>query len=41
MIKEGYGKGVNIISTSIQAPIPELGFLFIRAAVANWAKTCP
>ena len=40
MIKEGYGRIVNIISTSVKAPIPGLGVSnTIRAAVANWAKT--
>ena len=40
MKKEGYGRIVNIISTSVKAPIPGLGVSnTIRAAVANWAKT--
>ena len=40
MIKEGYGRIVNIISTSVKAPIAGLGVSnTIRAAVANWAKT--
>jgi len=40
MKKEGYGRVVNIISTSVKAPIPGLGVSnTIRAAVANWAKT--
>jgi 3-oxoacyl-[acyl-carrier protein] reductase len=35
-----YGRIVNIISTSVKAPIPNLGVSnTIRAAVANWAKT--
>jgi 3-oxoacyl-[acyl-carrier protein] reductase len=35
-----YGRIVNIISTSVKAPIPDLGVSnTIRAAVANWAKT--
>lgn len=35
-----YGRIVNIISTSVKAPIPGLGVSnTIRAAVANWAKT--
>ncbi len=40
MKAEGYGRIVNIISTSVKAPIPGLGVSnTIRAAVANWAKT--
>ena len=40
MKKEGYGRIVNIISTSVKSPIPGLGVSnTIRAAVANWAKT--
>lgn len=36
----GWGRVVNIISTSVKAPIPGLGVSnTIRAAVANWAKT--
>jgi 3-oxoacyl-[acyl-carrier protein] reductase len=36
----GYGRIINIISTSVKAPIPGLGVSnTIRAAVANWAKT--
>lgn len=36
----GFGRIVNIISTSVKAPIPGLGVSnTIRAAVANWAKT--
>lgn len=35
-----FGRIVNIISTSVKAPIPNLGVSnTIRAAVANWAKT--
>jgi 3-oxoacyl-[acyl-carrier protein] reductase len=35
-----FGRIVNIISTSVKAPIPDLGVSnTIRAAVANWAKT--
>lgn len=35
-----YGRIINIISTSVKAPIPDLGVSnTIRAAVANWAKT--
>tara|TARA_B100000902_G_scaffold400002_1_gene474442 strand:- start:7442 stop:8221 length:780 start_codon:yes stop_codon:yes gene_type:complete len=40
MKTEGYGRIVNIISTSVKAPIPGLGVSnTIRGAVANWAKT--
>ncbi len=40
MKNEGYGRIVNIISTSVKSPIPGLGVSnTIRAAVANWAKT--
>ena len=40
MKKENYGRIINIISTSVKAPIPGLGVSnTIRAAVANWAKT--
>jgi len=36
----GWGRIVNVISTSVKAPIPGLGVSnTIRAAVANWAKT--
>ncbi len=36
----GYGRIINIISTSVKEPIPGLGVSnTIRAAVANWAKT--
>lgn len=36
----GYGRIVNIISTSVKEPIPGLGVSnTIRAAVASWAKT--
>lgn len=36
----GYGRIINIISTSVKAPIPGLGVSnTIRGAVANWAKT--
>ncbi|MFN0132006.1 MAG: SDR family oxidoreductase [Phycisphaerales bacterium] len=35
-----YGRIINIISTSVKAPIPNLGVSnTIRAAVANWGKT--
>jgi 3-oxoacyl-[acyl-carrier protein] reductase len=40
MINEGYGRIINIISTSVKAPIPGLGVSnTIRGAMANWAKT--
>jgi len=40
MKKEGFGRIVNIASTSVKAPIAGLGVSnTIRAAVANWAKT--
>ncbi len=40
MKKAGYGRFINIISTSVKAPIPGLGVSnTIRGAVANWAKT--
>lgn len=36
----GYGRIINIISTSVKEPIPGLGVSnTIRAAVASWAKT--
>ncbi|GIV61636.1 MAG: short-chain dehydrogenase [Rhodothermaceae bacterium] len=36
----GYGRIINIISTSVKQPIPGLGVSnTIRGAVANWAKT--
>jgi 3-oxoacyl-[acyl-carrier protein] reductase len=35
-----YGRVINITSTSVKAPIPNLGLSnIVRAAVANWAKT--
>lgn len=40
MRKAGYGRIVNIISTSVREPIPGLGVSnTIRAACAGWAKT--
>lgn len=40
MKKAGYGRIVNIISTSVKQPLPNLGVSnTIRAAVANWSKT--
>ncbi len=36
----GFGRVINIISTSVKSPIPGLGVSnTIRGAVANWAKT--
>ena len=36
----GYGRVINIISTSVKQPIPGLGVSnTIRGAVASWAKT--
>lgn len=36
----GYGRIINIISTSVKAPIPNLGVSnTIRGAMGNWAKT--
>lgn len=40
MKNTGYGRIINIISTSVKAPLPNLGVSnTIRAAVGNWAKT--
>ncbi len=40
MKSEGYGRIINIISTSVKAPIPGLGVSnTTRGAVASWAKT--
>jgi 3-oxoacyl-[acyl-carrier protein] reductase len=40
MKKNGFGRIINIISTSVKQPIPGLGVSnTIRAAVANWSKT--
>lgn len=40
MQAQGYGRIVNVISTSVKAPLPGLGVSnATRAAVANWAKT--
>ena len=40
MKAESYGRIINIISTSVKQPIPDLGVSnTIRGAVANWAKT--
>merc|ERR1712216_297152 len=40
MKKSNYGRIINILSTSVKIPIPNLGVSnTIRAAVAAWAKT--
>lgn len=40
MIEYGYGRVINIISTSVKEPIPGLGVSnTTRGAVASWAKT--
>lgn len=40
MKQEGYGRIINIISTSVKQPLPNLGVSnTIRGAVANWSKT--
>ncbi len=40
MRASGYGRIINVISTSVKQPIPGLGVSnTIRGAVANWAKT--
>ena len=40
MKKEGYGRIINVISTSVEQPIDGLGVSnTTRGAVANWAKT--
>ncbi len=40
MRKSGYGRIVNVISTSVKEPIPGLGVSnTVRAAMAAWAKT--
>lgn len=40
MKREGYGRIINIISTSVKQPLHGLGVSnTIRAAVANWSKT--
>lgn len=40
MKKEGYGRIINIISTSVKQPIPGLGVSnTIRGAMGNWSKT--
>lgn len=40
MKKNGYGRIINVISTSVKQPLPNLGVSnTIRGAVANWSKT--
>jgi len=40
MRDSGYGRIINVISTSVKQPIPGLGVSnTIRAAMASWAKT--
>ncbi len=40
MKAEGFGRIINVISTSVKAPIDGLGVSnTVRAAVANWSKT--
>jgi 3-oxoacyl-[acyl-carrier protein] reductase len=40
MKSEGYGRIINVISTSVKLPLKNLGVSnTIRAAVANWSKT--
>jgi 3-oxoacyl-[acyl-carrier protein] reductase len=40
MREAGYGRIVNVISTSVKQPIPNLGVSnTVRGAMANWAKT--
>lgn len=40
MIESGYGRIINVISTSVKQPLPNLGVSnTIRGAVANWSKT--
>lgn len=40
MKKEGYGRIINVISTSVKQPLANLGVSnTIRGAVASWAKT--
>lgn len=40
MKREGYGRIINIISTSVKAPLKNMGVSnTTRGAVANWAKT--
>ena len=40
MKQEGFGRIINVISTSVKEPIPGLGVSnTIRNAVGNWSKT--
>lgn len=40
MKKSGYGRIINVISTSVKQPLKNLGVSnTVRAAVANWSKT--
>ncbi len=40
MVATGYGRIINIVSTSVREPIPNLGVSnTIRGAVASWAKS--
>lgn len=40
MKEAGYGRIINVISTSVKAPIPGLGVSnTVRGAMASWAKT--
>lgn len=40
MKKNGYGRIINVISTSVKQPLPNLGVSnTVRGAVANWSKT--
>jgi 3-oxoacyl-[acyl-carrier protein] reductase len=40
MIEAGYGRIINVLSTSVREPIPNLGVSNLtRSAVASWAKT--
>jgi 3-oxoacyl-[acyl-carrier protein] reductase len=40
MKQQGYGRIINVLSTSVKAPLANLGVSnIVRAAMANWAKT--
>lgn len=40
MRRSEYGRIINVISTSVKSPLPNLGISnTVRAAVANWSKT--
>ena len=40
MVEAGYGRIINVISTSVREPIPGLGVSnTIRGAMASWAKS--